>query len=317
MSFCKSIIIIPAIFLSFLGPYFGFINSINTSNDSIVVLEKGDSMDSGFEKISSNSLINKIFFRIHLSTINISSFEEGEYESTNKSIGEMVNLFGTGKTVSHKIIIKEGSNIFDLQKDLESSYFDQDCEYLDCIITDYPYKEGILVADTFFYKRGMLASSVLQSSHRLLDEFLSSIWLLKPKDNPLKSKYDALILASIIEKEAGNNAEKSQIASVFLQRMVLSMRLQADPTIIYGLMPNFDGDIKKSDILNKDNLHNTYMIKGLPPTPISFSSISSIEAAILSVPGEYLFFIADSPTSHHFSKTYKEHRMMIKKLGLN
>jgi len=317
MSFYKSIIIIPAIFLSFLGPYFGFINSINTSNDSIVVLEKGDSMDSGFEKISSNSLINKIFFRIHLSTINISSFEEGEYESTNKSIGEMVNLFGTGKTVSHKIIIKEGSNIFDLQKDLESSYFDQDCEYLDCIITDYPYKEGILVADTFFYKRGMLASSVLQSSHRLLDEFLSSIWLLKPKDNPLKSKYDALILASIIEKEAGNNAEKSQIASVFLQRMVLSMRLQADPTIIYGLMPNFDGDIKKSDILNKDNLHNTYMIKGLPPTPISFSSISSIEAAILSVPGEYLFFIADSPTSHHFSKTYKEHRMMIKKLGLN
>ena len=317
MSFYKSIIIIPAIFLSFLGPYFGFINSINTSNDSIVVLEKGDSMDSGFEKISSNSLINKIFFRIHLSTINISSFEEGEYESTNKSIAEMVNLFGTGKTVSHKIIIKEGSNIFDLQKDLESSYFDQDCEYLDCIITDYPYKEGILVADTFFYKRGMLASSVLQSSHRLLDEFLSSIWLLKPKDNPLKSKYDALILASIIEKEAGNNAEKSLIASVFLQRMVLSMRLQADPTIIYGLMPNFDGDIKKSDILNKDNLHNTYMIKGLPPTPISFSSISSIEAAILSVPGEYLFFIADSPTSHHFSKTYKEHRMMIKKLGLN
>ena len=317
MSFYKSIIIIPAIFLSFLGPYFGFINSINTSNDSIVVLEKGDSMDSGFEKISSNSLINKIFFRIHLSTINISSFEEGEYESTNKSIGEMVNLFGTGKTVSHKIIIKEGSNIFDLQKDLESSYFDQDCKYLDCIITDYPYKEGILVADTFFYKRGMLASSVLQSSHRLLDEFLSSIWLLKPKDNPLKSKYDALILASIIEKEAGNNAEKTLIASVFLQRMVLSMRLQADPTIIYGLMPNFDGDIKKSDILNKDNLHNTYMIKGLPPTPISFSSISSIEAAILSVPGEYLFFIADSPTSHHFSKTYKEHRMMIKKLGLN
>ena len=317
MSFYKSIIIIPAIFLSFLGPYFGFINSINTSNDSIVVLEKGDSMDSGFEKISSNSLINKIFFRIHLSTINISSFEEGEYESTNKSIGEMVNLFGTGKTVSHKIIIKEGSNIFDLQKDLESSYFDQDCEYLDCIITDYPYKEGILVADTFFYKRGMLASSVLQSSHRLLDEFLSSIWLLKPKDNPLKSKYDALILASIIEKEAGSNAEKGLIASVFLQRMVLSMRLQADPTIIYGLMPNFDGDIKKSDILNKDNLHNTYMIKGLPPTPISFSSISSIEAAILSVPGEYLFFIADSPTSHHFSKTYKEHRMMIKKLGLN
>ena len=317
MSFYKIILIISAVFLSFLGPYFGFINSINISNDSIIILEKGDSMDSGFEKISSKSLINKIFFRIHLSTMNISSFEQGEYESTNKSIAEMVGLFVTGNTVSHKIVIREGSNIFDLQKDLESSYFNQDCKYLDCIVTDYPFKEGILVADTFFYKKGISASSVLQSSHRLLDELLSSLWLLKPKDNPLKSKYDALILASIIEKEAGNNEEKKIIASVFLQRMVLGMRLQADPTIIYGLMPNFDGDIKKSDILNKDNLHNTYMIKGLPPTPISFSSISSIEAAVLSVPGDYLFFVADSPTSHHFSKTYKEHRMMIKQLGLN
>ena len=317
MIFYKTIIISLIVFLSFMGPYVGFLNSVNISNDSIIILERGESMDSGFEKISSKSLINKIFFRIHLSTSSISSFEEGEYKSTNKSIAEMISLFNTGNTVSHKINIKEGSNIFDLQKDLESSYFNQDCVYLDCINTDYPFKEGILIADTFFYKKGMNASSVLQSSHSLLDKFLSNIWLLKPKENPLMTKYDALILASIIEKEAGNNAEKKIIASVFLQRMVLGMKLQADPTIIYGLMPNFDGDIKKSDILNKDNLHNTYMIKGLPPTPISFSSISSIEAAVLSMPGEYLFFVADSPTSHHFSKTYKEHRMMIKKLGLN
>ena len=95
------------------------------------------------------------------------------------------------------------------------------------------------------------------------------------------------------------------------------MRLQADPTIIYGLLPKFDGDIKKSDILNKNNLYNTYMINGLPPTPIAMSSISSIEAAINSVPGDYLFFVADSPTSHHFSKTYTEHLNMIEKLGLN
>jgi UPF0755 protein len=317
MIFYKTILIISVMLLSFIGPYNGFINSTNISNDSIIILEKGESMDSGFNKISSNSLINKIFFRVHLSSMNIRSFVEGEYEASNKSIAEMINLFSTGNTLSHKINIKEGSNIFDLQEGLESSYFIQDCEYLNCINTDYPFREGILLADTFFYKKGMSASYVLQASHKLLDDFLSSIWLLKPKDNPLKTKYEALILASIIEKEAGNNPEKKIIASVFLQRMVLGMRLQADPTIIYGLMPNFDGDIKKSDILNKDNLHNTYMIKGLPPTPISFASISSIEAAVLSVPGEYLFFVADSPTSHHFSKTYKEHRMIIKKLGLN
>jgi UPF0755 protein len=93
--------------------------------------------------------------------------------------------------------------------------------------------------------------------------------------------------------------------------------MQADPTIIYGLLPNFDGDIKKSDILDKNNIYNTYMIKGLPPTPISISSMTSIKAAITSTPGEYLFFVADSPYSHHFSKTYDEHLRMIKKLGLD
>jgi UPF0755 protein len=107
------------------------------------------------------------------------------------------------------------------------------------------------------------------------------------------------------------------IAGVFLKRLTLGMRLQADPTIIYGLLPNFDGDIKKSDILNKNNLYNTYMIKGLPPTPISMASLSSIEAAINSVPGNYLYFVANSKTSHYFSKTYEEHLEMINILGLN
>ena len=88
-------------------------------------------------------------------------------------------------------------------------------------------------------------------------------------------------------------------------------------TSTYGLLPNFDGDIKKSDILNKNNLYNTYMQNGLPPSPIAMSSISSIEAAITSAPGDYLYFVADSKTSHYFSKTYQEHLDMIKKLGLN
>ena len=95
------------------------------------------------------------------------------------------------------------------------------------------------------------------------------------------------------------------------------MRLQADPTIIYGLLPNFDGDIKKSDILDKNNPYNTYMIKSLPPTPIAIPSLTSIEAAVLSTPGEYLFFVANTPSSHYFSKTYDEHLSMIKTLGLN
>ena len=131
------------------------------------------------------------------------------------------------------------------------------------------------------------------------------------------NKEEVLILASIIEKEAGNDDEKSKIASVFLKRLSIDMKLQADPTIIYGLLPNFDGDIKKSDILDRNNKYNTYMIKGLPPTPIALVSLSSLDAAANATLGEYLYFVADSPSSHYFSKTYQEHLNKINDLGLN
>ena len=158
----------------------------------------------------------------------------------------------------------------------------------------------------------MTASSILIKSHKRLDEYLNN----NINDDNM-NKEDILILASIIEKEAGNDEEKLEISGVFLKRLSINMKLQADPTIIYGLLPNFDGDIKKSDILNRNNKYNTYMINGLPPTPISISSLSSIDAAINGLPGEYLFFVADSPTSHYFSKTYEEHVNKIKELGLN
>ena len=91
------------------------------------------------------------------------------------------------------------------------------------------------------------------------------------------------------------------------------MKLQADPTIIYGLLPNFDGDIKKSDILDSNNKYNTYMIKGLPPTPIALVSLSSLDAAANATLGEYLYFVADSPSSHYFSKTYPRRKNMNRK----
>ena len=213
--------------------------------------------------------------------------------------------------------INEGITIFDLDIIINNSLLTNDCLNLNCLKTDYPFKEGVLYPDTYFYKKGMKASEILKASHEILDNKLTYLWDKKPQSNMLKNKFEALILASIIEKEAGNHLEKKDIAGVFLKRISLGMRLQADPTIIYGLLPNFDGDIKKTDILDKNNRYNTYMIKGLPPTPISIVSITSLEAAVIGTPGDYLFFVADTPTSHHFSKTYEEHKRMIKKIGLD
>ena len=302
--------------ISILGPYHAFIN-FEPAKDEYIVVKQGESMTRTLDNLVKSNIVDTIFFKVFLAIENIDSFQAGKYKVEEKNLKEIFLDLSQGHTSTHKLVIKDGANIYDVQKELENSFLDIDCFNLNCIKRQTPFKEGILYPDTYFYKDSMKASSLLQASHERLFNTVSKLWLNKPPNNPLKNINEAIILASIIEKEAGNNQEKPLIAGVFLKRLTLGMRLQADPTIIYGLLPNFDGDIKKSDILNKNNLHNTYMIKGLPPTPISMASLSSIEAAINSVPGNYLYFVANSKTSHYFSKTYEEHLEMINILGLN
>ena len=315
--FLRTIFIVSIVWLSFFGPYKAFLNSNPILNKNLIDVYEGSSMYAVLDNLKLNSSINKLFFRIYLNTNSIKSFQAGEYNIENKDFKEIIDLLVKGKTYTHSLTIIEGMNLYDIEKELENSFLINDCSLLICIKTNYPFKEGVLYPDTYFYKKGMKASDLLNKSHKKLDDLLNTIWMKRPDNDILKNKYQALILASIIEKEAGNHSEKPDIAGVFLKRISIGMKLQADPTIIYGLLPNFDGDIRKSDILDKNNIYNTYMIKGLPPTPISMSSLSSIEAAILSTPGEYLFFVANSPSSHYFSKTYDEHLDMIKKVGLD
>ena len=317
MLLLRTIFIVSIVWLSFFGPYKTFLNSNPIKDKNYIDVYEGSSMYAVLDNLKLSSLINKLFFRIYLNTNSIKSFQAGEYDIKNKNLREIIDLLVKGETYTHSFTIIEGMNIYDIESELEKSSLINDCSLLVCIKTNYPFKEGVLYPDTYFYKKGMKASDLLNKSHKKLDDFLNTIWIKKADNDILKDKYQALILASIIEKEAGNHSEKPDIAAVFLKRISIGMKLQADPTIIYGLLPNFDGDIRKSDILDKNNIYNTYMIKGLPPTPISMSSMSSIEAAILSTPGEYLFFVANSPSSHYFSRTYDEHLNMIKKVGLD
>ena len=317
MLFFRIIFIASIVWLSFFGPYKAFVNSNPITDEKYIEVYEGSSMYAVLDNLKLTSLINKLFFRIYLNTNSIKSFQAGEYDIENKDFKEIIDLLVKGKTYTHSLTIIEGMNIYDIEKELEDSLLINDCSLLICIKTNYPFKEGVLYPDTYFYKKGMKASVLLNKSHKKLNDLLNKIWMKKPDNDILKNKYQALILASIIEKEAGNHSEKPDIAGVFLKRISIGMKLQADPTIIYGLLPNFDGDIRKSDILDKNNIYNTYMINGLPPTPISISSMSSIEAAVLSSPGEYLFFVANSPNSHYFSRTYDEHLNMIKQIGLD
>ena len=311
----KLLFIFTLLSFSFYAPYIAYLNDNNHNLTEIIVVKNGDTISDTLDQISSRNIFHFFFLKIFIKFNDFINFQSGEYTTKDISIKKLITNIADGSTVTHKLIIKEGSTIYDLNKLINNSKLINDCEMLSCIESKYGFKEGILYPDTYFYKNGMLASEILSKSHTRLINYL--------ENNIEKNIYNfndvkkVLILASIIEKEAGNEKEKNDIASVFLKRLTINMKLQADPTIIYGLLPNFDGDIKKSDILDNKNKFNTYMIQGLPPSPISISSISSINAASFSKPGEYLFFVADSKTSHYFSKSYDEHLNKIKELRLD
>jgi len=312
MYLIRSFTLIFILLISIYSPYKAFIEHIPVYEETIIDIYPGESINEVFSKITRLNTVNKLFLKSLIKSNNLNLIQRGEYDITKKSIKNIIIDMNNGKTVTHKIKINEGITIFDLENLIDQSLLINDCSFLKCLESKYSFNEGILYPDTYYYKKGMKASSILIKSHERLDNYLDN----NMKDKSM-NKEDILILASIIEKEAGNDEEKLEISGVFLKRLSIDMKLQADPTIIYGLLPNFDGDIKKSDILNRNNKYNTYMINGLPPTPISISSLSSIDAAINGSPGEYLFFVADSPTSHYFSKTYEEHVNKIKELGLN
>ena len=170
--------------------------------------------------------------------------------------------------------------------------------------------------ETYFYNFNSPASNILIKSQDSFIEYAQLLWKKKQPSNPLKTLDEAIILASIVEKEAGNNKEKPIIAGVFLNRLNLNMRLQADPTIIYGLLPNFNGNITKLNLQDSSNRYNTYKIKGLPPTPIAMISKSSLEAVILGIPNNYVYFVAKGDGTHYFSTNYADHLKAVRKFQI-
>lgn len=312
MHFLRYILFLFIIFISLFAPYKAYTSHILFYQEKIIDVNKGENIIDVVSKFSHINLINRLYLKLFININQINSINFGEYDISKKSLSEIIFDMKSGNTVTHIIQINEGMTIYDVENLISESYLINDCSFLKCINSEFQFEEGILFPDTYFYKKGMKASKILKKSSLRMSDFLN-----KNAKNTNLSKKDILIISSIIEKEAGNNKEKIDIAAVFLKRLSIGMRLQADPTIIYGLLPDFDGDIKKTDILNKNNKYNTYMISGLPPTPIAISSPSSIMATINAEPGEYLFFVADSPTSHYFSRSYEEHVNKISELGLN
>ena len=276
----------------------------------------GDSIN----KILSNFPINSLeqsLLKIFLYTNNIHLIQAGHYDVQSKTWSEIFVDFSEGNIKEYRFKIQEGTNIFDLKKLLLSSKLKLDCPDFNCLNNQLNFTEGTLMPETYFYNFNSPASNILIKSQDSFIEYAELLWEKKQPSNPLKTLDEAIILASIVEKEAGNNKEKSIIAGVFLNRLNLKMRLQADPTIIYGLLPNFNGNITKLNLQDSSNKYNTYKIKGLPPTPIAMISKSSLEAVILGIPNNYVYFVAKGDGTHYFSTKYADHLKAVRKFQLN
>ena len=247
--------------------------------------------------------------------------QAGEYQiSSRDTMASVLNKLVSGDMVFYKLTILAGWNLSQILKDMEQALAMQiqtldTAEIAEFLQTQHPSLEGWFYPDTYLYHRSTSNLELLSQAYKRMQKELLFAWDKRADDLILKSPYEALILASIIEKETILEDERSRIAGVFISRLMKNMKLQTDPTVIYGIGPSFDGNIRQRD-LSTDTPYNTYIHRGLPPTPIAMPQAASIAAAVNpDITGD-LYFVSKGDGSHYFSKTYAEHQTAVSKYQL-
>ncbi len=229
-----------------------------------------------------------------------------------------------GDVITYRVTLVEGANIYEVLTALASNddlvrTIDDNQEFAktwsQLKFTGKDYPEGLFFADTYQFTKGDTDIDILKRAHKRLKDVLEEEWANRAQGLPYEQPYEALIMASIIEKETAVPSERAQISGVFVRRLERGMLLQTDPTIIYGLLPTFDGNIRRKDIRDPHEW-NTYVHKGLPPTPIAIVGRDAINAAVNPAEGDTLYFVAKGDGSHHFSKTLAEHNRAVRKYQL-
>ena len=189
-------------------------------------------------------------------------------------------------------------------------------ERLLSVIQPYASPEGLFLPETYLIQSGDTDLDVLIRARAAMQDALMGAWRARTKNLPLTEPYEALVLASIVEKETGVASERPEIAGVFARRLALGMRLQTDPTVIYGLGTEFDGNLTRRHLRDNNNPFNTYRIAGLPPTPIALPGKEAIMASLNPTDGEALYFVAKGDGSHAFSRTLSEHEENVRRYQL-
>jgi UPF0755 protein len=249
--------------------------------------------------------------------------KSGEYEIlAGMTPPEIIALLTTGKVVQYALTLVEGRTFRQAIALISADPVLtgdpgrlSDEEIMEGIGRPGEHPEGRLFPDTYLFPRGTSAMDLILRAHARMEAILSEEWERRAPGLPLKAPYEALILASIVEKETGLASERPEIAGVFVRRLLKGMKLQTDPTVIYGMGAAFDGNIRRSD-LSADTPYNTYVHAGLPPTPIALPGRDAIRAALHPAAGDSLYFVAKGDGSHAFSASLEEHNRAVRRYQL-
>lgn len=288
-----------------------------------VVVESGDSFARVLRKLRGQGVRNgsDIEWRLLARRMDVAArLKVGEYAlRPGMTPLDLLRDMRDGKVVQHQVTIVEGWNIRQLRTALakaeplqhETADMD-DAALMKALGHAGEHPEGRFLPETYAYSRGDSDLDVLKRAYDAMDKALAAAWEKRAADIPLRTPYEALILASVVEKETGVADERPQIAGVFSRRLKVGMLLQTDPTVIYGMGAAYDGNIRKRDLL-ADTPYNTYTRVGLPPTPIAMPSRQALEAAVNPAGGDALFFVAvgDGSGRHVFSRSVSEHNAAV------
>jgi len=257
----------------------------------------------------------KVVGKLHPELTHIKS---GTYEFENGfTLEQILNTLNEGKEFQYKITFIEGSTFKELLKQLNeveslTPLNKTEAEVLSALNIPFSKMEGLLHPETYYYSAGVSTFELIKKAHLDQKKIIQKLWKEREAGLPLKNPYEALILASIVEKESGHSADRDKIASVFINRLRVGMRLQTDPTVIYGMGDRYKGKIRTKDLREKTT-YNTYTFYGLPPTPIAMPSEEAIYSTLHPAKTKYLYFVSKGNGKSYFSNNLKQHNRAVHK----
>jgi UPF0755 protein len=300
--------------------YQKFINQPVFNQVTFIEIQKGQNYKNFIQQVSEKNGNGENWqWRLFAKLENVGGWlKVGEFEITPDVMPmQMMRQIKNNQVITYDFTIIEGMNWRELRLKLLadnvliSTINDlTDIELLEALDSNSLSPEGMFLPETYQFVKGDTDLDILVRAHYDLNKVLESTWNSIDQDLPYKNSYQLLTMASIVEKETSIASERDEIAGVFVRRLQKRMKLQTDPTVIYGIGEDYDGDIKRKD-LKFDTPYNTYTRYGLPPTPIAMASRESIIASANPKPGSSLYFVANNRGGHYFSDTYEQHQNAV------